>query len=89
MSNIVVELYDALKEAGVSEEKARAAAAVQAPAENWRCGVDSWFAAIEGRLAAIEGQLVFLRWAMTIYATFNGYARRYSRPALADLDFIM
>ena len=73
MSRVVVELYDALKEAGVSEEKARAAAAaaVQVPAENWRCGVDSWLATIEGRLAAIEGQLVFLRWAMTIYATFT------------------
>ena len=36
MSRVVVELYDALKEAGVSEEKARAAAAaaVQVPAEN-------------------------------------------------------
>ena len=75
MSNIVVELYDALKEAGVSEEKARAAAAVQALAEShdesWRRNVDSRFATIEGRLAAIEGQLVFLRWAMTIYATFT------------------
>ncbi len=49
------ELYDALIEAGASEEKARKAAEAVA-------AYDNRFAALDVRLATISGELAWLKW---------------------------
>jgi hypothetical protein len=65
MSTMISEVYDALKEAGASEEKARKAAEAIASTENR-------FSRVEGELIAIRGEQNLLRWmigfnlAMTI-----------------------
>ena len=65
MSTMISEVYDALKEAGASEEKARKAAEAIASTENR-------FSRIEGELIAIRGEQNLLKWmigfnlAMTI-----------------------
>ena len=62
---MISEVYDALKEAGASEEKARKAAEAIASTENR-------FSRIEGELIAIRGEQNLLKWmigfnlAMTI-----------------------
>ena len=53
MTVMVTEVYDALKDAGASEEKARRAAEVLA-------GVDTRFAAIETRLAVLMAMVAGL-----------------------------
>jgi hypothetical protein len=53
MSTIIVELYDALKEAGASDEKARAAAQALA-------NYDRRFAKIEANLLVLEGMVGFV-----------------------------
>ena len=55
MSTMISEVYDALKEAGASEEKARKAAEAIASAENR-------FGRIEGELIAIRGEQNLLKW---------------------------
>jgi hypothetical protein len=65
MSTMISEVYDALKEAGASEEKARKAAEAIASTENR-------FSRIEGELIAMRGEQNLLKWmigfnlAMTI-----------------------
>lgn len=53
MSTMIEELYDALKDAGADDEKARRAARAMADYE-------SKFTAIESRLSAIDGRLVVM-----------------------------
>lgn len=74
MSTMISEVYDALKEAGASEEKARKAAEAIAAYENR-------FAKFEADLVAIRGELSLLRWmvgfnlAMTVavlWKVFSG-----------------
>jgi hypothetical protein len=65
MSTMISEVYDAFKEAGASEEKARKAAEAVA-------GYENRFAKIDERFAIMDGRLVLLQWmigfnlAMTI-----------------------
>lgn len=55
MSTIIKEMYDALLEAGVSEEKAsKAAAAITL--------YDTRFTALEQRMTALEGRMARLEW---------------------------
>jgi hypothetical protein len=55
MSTMISEVYDALKEAGASEEKARKAAEALANYENR-------FAKLDADLIGIRGELALLRW---------------------------
>ena len=57
MSTMISEVYDALKEAGASEEKARKAAEAIA-------GYDNRFAKIDERFATMDGRLVLLQWML-------------------------
>jgi len=59
MSTMIAELYDALKEAGASEEKARAAAKTMAD-------YDSRFNKVDQDLALIKAEIVVLKWALFI-----------------------
>lgn len=54
MSVLIVELYDALKDAGASEEKARAAA--KAVSDN-----DARLAKIEGQIEGLKGEMAGLK----------------------------
>jgi hypothetical protein len=55
MPMLSAEVYDALTEAGASQEKARKAAEAVA-------GYESRFSAFEGRLTRIDGDLNLLKW---------------------------
>lgn len=55
MSTMISEVYDAFKEAGASEEKARKAAEAVA-------GYENRFAKIDERFAVMDGRLVLLQW---------------------------
>jgi hypothetical protein len=57
MSTMISEVYDALKEAGASEEKARKAAETLA-------SYDSRFSKIDERFAAMDGRLTLLQWML-------------------------
>jgi len=57
MSTMISEVYDALKEAGASEEKARKAAEAIA-------SYDNRFAKIDERFATMDGRLVLLQWML-------------------------
>lgn len=56
MSTMIAELYDALKEAGASDEKARAAMAM--------ADYDSRFNRIDQDLALIKAGIVVLKWML-------------------------
>lgn len=55
MATMISEVYDALKEAGASEEKARKAAEAIASYENR-------FSSFENRMVRIEGKIDLLQW---------------------------
>jgi len=55
MATMISEVYDALKEAGASEEKSRKAAEALA-------SYDNHFAKIENDLTAIRGELALVKW---------------------------
>lgn len=55
MSTMIAELYDALKDAGASEEKARAAAKTMAD-------YDSRFNKIDQDLSLIKAEITILKW---------------------------
>ena len=57
MSTMLVEIYDALKEAGASEEKARAAATSLAGRDQRWDEVDGRFQGVEQRLDGVERRL--------------------------------
>jgi hypothetical protein len=57
MSTMIAELYDALKEAGASEEKARAAATTMAD-------YDSRFNKIDQDLALLKAEITVLKWML-------------------------
>jgi hypothetical protein len=54
---MISEVYDAFKEAGASEEKARKAAEAIA-------GYENRFAKIDERFAIMDGRLVLLQWML-------------------------
>lgn len=57
MSTMIAELYDALKDAGASEEKARAAAKTMAD-------YDSRFNKIDQDLSLIKSEITILKWML-------------------------
>jgi hypothetical protein len=57
MSTMISEVYDAFKEAGASEEKARKAAEAIA-------GYENRFAKIDERFAIMDGRLILLQWML-------------------------
>lgn len=59
MTTMIAEVYDALIEAGASQEKARKAAEAIA-------GYESRFAGIEVRLERMEGKITLLSWMVGI-----------------------
>jgi len=58
MSTMIAELYDALKDAGASEEKARAAAKTMAD-------YDSRFNKIDQDLALLKAEMTILKWMLS------------------------
>jgi tetrahydromethanopterin S-methyltransferase subunit G len=73
MSTMISEVYDALKEAGASEEKARKAAEALASYENRFTQLDraldtldrkleQRFARVDERFAKADGEMALLRW---------------------------
>ena len=73
MSTMISEVYDALREAGASEEKARKAAEVLA-------NYDTRFARIESELAGVRGEVGLVKWmigfnlAMTLAILWRVFA---------------
>ncbi len=59
MTTMIAEVYDALLEAGASQEKARKAAEAIA-------GYESRFAEIEKRLERLEGKITLLSWMVGV-----------------------
>ena len=62
MTTMIAEVYDALIEAGASQEKARKAAEAIA-------GYESRFAAIEVRLERMEGKITMASWMVGLAIT--------------------
>src|SRR5205085_10669049 len=64
MTTMIAEVYDALIEAGASQDKARKAAEAIA-------GYESRFADIERRLERMEGKITLLSWMVGISITLT------------------
>lgn len=64
MTTMIAEVYDALKEAGASEDKSRKAAEAIA-------SYDSRFAAIDAHLSGIESRLTALTWVVGLNAAMT------------------
>jgi ABC-type Fe3+-hydroxamate transport system substrate-binding protein len=64
MTTMIAEVYDALIEAGASQEKARKAAEAIA-------GYESRFAEIEKQLERIEGKITLLSWMVGVSITLT------------------
>ncbi len=62
MTTMIAEVYDALIEAGASQEKARKAAEAIA-------GYESRFSEIEKRLERMEGKITLLSWMVGVAIT--------------------
>ena len=60
---MIAEVYDALKEAGASEEKSRAAAEAVASYENRFTNLEK---AYDNRFASIERKLTLLTWQINV-----------------------
>nr|VFJ54038.1 MAG: hypothetical protein BECKFM1743C_GA0114222_101333 [Candidatus Kentron sp. FM]VFJ54401.1 MAG: hypothetical protein BECKFM1743A_GA0114220_101312 [Candidatus Kentron sp. FM]VFK10861.1 MAG: hypothetical protein BECKFM1743B_GA0114221_101583 [Candidatus Kentron sp. FM] len=63
MTTMVVELYDALKEAGTSEESAKKAAGVMADYDN---RFESRFDSMDRELSDIKGEMKLHRWMLAL-----------------------
>lgn len=83
MSTMVVELYEALKEAGASDEKAKAAAVAMANFDSRFNHIDSELVKLDkklgvemekinGRIVAVEAELKLVKWGTG--AVFAGMA---------------
>jgi hypothetical protein len=64
MTTMIAEVYDALIEAGASQEKARKAAEAIA-------GYENRFTEIEKRLERIEGKIALLSWMVGVSITLT------------------
>jgi hypothetical protein len=70
MAVMISEVYDALHELGVSEEKARRAAeavAVQEP----RMTIETRLSTLDGRRTGVESRLNFMQWQIGIVAALQ------------------
>jgi hypothetical protein len=75
---MVAEVYDALREAGASEEKARRAAEAMtgyderfARIEGAMAGVDARLTVLDGRLAGLSSEVASLRWMVGVIAALQ------------------
>ena len=71
MAVVISEVYDALREVGVSEERARRAAEavwVQGPRLT---AIETRLNAIDGRLTGVESRLNFMQWQIGIVAALQ------------------
>lgn len=64
MSTVIMEVYDAFRSAGATEEKAQAAAKALAD-------YDARFNKIDGSLEALKAEVTSLRWMMGIAIALN------------------
>jgi len=68
MSLMVTELYDALKDAGASEDHARKAAGAVAAHEQHFARLDQRMTSVEGKIdtlrAEVKGEMAWTRWLM-------------------------
>jgi hypothetical protein len=62
MTTVIVELYEALRAAGVPEDKAQAAARSRANRERRFDHIDRELATFRGEIKALEGQMVMVKW---------------------------
>jgi len=69
MSTMIAELYDALKEAGASEEKAKAAAVALADYRNRFDRIDLDLGSLKGDVSTIKGELPVLKADVTALKT--------------------
>jgi hypothetical protein len=71
MAVMISEVYDALRELGVSEEKARRAAEAVAVQEPRLTGIETRLNTIDARLTAVEARLNFMQWQIGIVAALQ------------------
>jgi len=65
MSTMIAEVYEALKEAGASEEKSKAAAQALADYDNRFDRLDLDLAGIRGELAVLKAELAMVKWIVS------------------------
>jgi hypothetical protein len=70
MTAMIVELYAALRAAGMPEDKAQAATRALAEHERRFDHVDTELATVRGGIRALEGQIIVVKWITG--ATFAG-----------------
>ena len=71
MAVMISEVYDALREVGVSEEKARRAAEAVAVQEPRLTAIEARLNAIDARLTTLEARLNFMQWQIGIVAALQ------------------
>ena len=64
-------LYDALLDAGASEEKARKAAEAAAVVDTRFAALEGRMTALEGRMQALEGRMTTLMWVIGLNLTLT------------------
>ena len=65
MSTMIAAVYEALKEAGASEEKSKAAAQALADYDNRFDRLDLDLAGIRGELAVLKAELAMVKWIVS------------------------
>lgn len=65
MSTMIAEVYDALREAGASDEKSKAAAMAVAEYDNRFDSLDLKLASMDGELAVIKAELAMVKWIVS------------------------
>ena len=71
MAVMISEVYDALREIGVSEEKARRAAEAVAVQEPRLTSIETRLNALDGRLTGVGSRLNFMQWQIGIVAALQ------------------
>jgi len=66
MSTMIAEIYDAFKDAGVNDEKAKAAAKAVAEYDNRFNRVDNELAVIKAEIVAAKSEVTVIKWLMGI-----------------------
>jgi hypothetical protein len=65
MSTMIAEVYEALRDAGASEEKSRAAAVALADHDNRFDRIDLKLTAIDGELAVVKAEFGMVKWIVS------------------------
>jgi hypothetical protein len=71
MAAMISEVYDALREVGVSEEKARRAAEAVAVQEPRLTPIEARLNALQSRLSGVASRLTFIQWQIGIIAALQ------------------